>query len=431
MRVLFFFLLLAHLAFGDVKVFTQTVKQSFGGSQSADDALVSAIAKAKRAAVEQAGTYIQSVTELSNGTMASDNVLAMAGGISKTEVLSQKNYIEGNIFGVEVTVRCAVNTDNLKEKVEAVLKDKTHLKELEDSKQREAKLLEKVAELEEQNKQIAQMNESQKQELKQQFQQTRDGLSAEDYFNKANTLWDSQKRKYSDPTLVIAWLTKALTLDPNSAGTYNNRGAAYADLQHLNEAIQDYTQAIALDPNDAIAYYNRGNVYADLQRLNESIQDYTKALTLDPNYTGAYTNRGVAYADLQRFSEAIQDYTHAIALDPNLAQAYFNRGQAYTKLYRFNEAIQDYTQAVTLDPNLAQAYYNRGAAYANLQRFNEAIQNFTQAIALNPNDAGTYYNRGYAYFLKNMKSKGLKDAKKACSLGNCALLDFLHSNGIK
>ena len=40
-------LLLPVLALGEIQTITHTVKQSFGGSQSPDDARISAIAKAK------------------------------------------------------------------------------------------------------------------------------------------------------------------------------------------------------------------------------------------------------------------------------------------------------------------------------------------------------------------------------------------------
>ena len=146
------FLLLTQLALGETKIFTQTIKQTFGGSQSADDALVSAVAKAKRAAIEKAGTYIETVIELKNEEISSDTILAMAGGISKTEILSQKNYVDGNSFGVEVTVQSVVDTQNLEERVKALLNDKPYIKQLEESKKREADLLKKVAELENENK---------------------------------------------------------------------------------------------------------------------------------------------------------------------------------------------------------------------------------------------------------------------------------------
>ena len=54
-------LLLPVPAVGEIQTVTHTVKQSFGGSQSPDDARISAVAKAKREALEMAGTYIESL----------------------------------------------------------------------------------------------------------------------------------------------------------------------------------------------------------------------------------------------------------------------------------------------------------------------------------------------------------------------------------
>jgi len=44
-----------------IKTYTHTVKQSFGGSQTPDDAKRAAIAKAKREVLEIAGTYVESL----------------------------------------------------------------------------------------------------------------------------------------------------------------------------------------------------------------------------------------------------------------------------------------------------------------------------------------------------------------------------------
>jgi hypothetical protein len=55
-------LLLPVSSFGEIQTVTHTVKQPFGGSQSPDDARISAVAKAKREALEMAGTYIENLT---------------------------------------------------------------------------------------------------------------------------------------------------------------------------------------------------------------------------------------------------------------------------------------------------------------------------------------------------------------------------------
>jgi hypothetical protein len=49
-----------------------TVRQPFGGSQSPDDARVAATAKAKREALEIAGTYIESLTVVKDHVVEKD-----------------------------------------------------------------------------------------------------------------------------------------------------------------------------------------------------------------------------------------------------------------------------------------------------------------------------------------------------------------------
>ena len=60
--VLIVLLVIPCISSAEIKTYTHTVKQPFGGSQSPDDARVAAIAKAKREALEQAGTYLESLT---------------------------------------------------------------------------------------------------------------------------------------------------------------------------------------------------------------------------------------------------------------------------------------------------------------------------------------------------------------------------------
>ena len=83
-------LLLPVSAFGEIQTVTHTVKQSFGGSQSPDDARIAAVAKAKREALEIAGTYIESLTVVKNSQVDKDEILALAAGVLKAEVVSQK-----------------------------------------------------------------------------------------------------------------------------------------------------------------------------------------------------------------------------------------------------------------------------------------------------------------------------------------------------
>jgi hypothetical protein len=104
-----FFLIIPLAAFAAIETVTHTVQQPFGGSQSPDDARTAGIAKAKREALERFGTYIESTTLVKNSQLDSDEILALTAGVTKAEVVKQKNYTDGDVFGIEITVKVELN----------------------------------------------------------------------------------------------------------------------------------------------------------------------------------------------------------------------------------------------------------------------------------------------------------------------------------
>jgi tetratricopeptide (TPR) repeat protein len=64
--------------------------------------------------------------------------------------------------------------------------------------------------------------------------------------------------------------------------THLDHGRACLDKGKYDEAIADYTKAISLDPNDATAYTNRGLAYESKGEVDRAIADYTKAIEINP-----------------------------------------------------------------------------------------------------------------------------------------------------
>ncbi|MBU4372718.1 MAG: tetratricopeptide repeat protein [Proteobacteria bacterium] len=384
-------LLLPIPAFGEIKIITHAVKQPFGGSQSPDDARIAAVAKAKREALELAGTYVESTTVVKNAQVEKDEIHALTAGVLKAEVVSQKNYTTGDAFGIEVTVRVEVDTAVLEARLKTVLEDRTHFEQLKQARAWVTELLEKIALLEAENRKSGK-SEQKSANLKNEFPAASRGLTAVDWFYKSVALGGDGK--FTDPGKAIEYLSEAIRLKPDFMEAYNNRGTAYGKLGQYQRAIQDCDTAIRLNPDDAYAYYNRGIAYGKLRQYQRAIQDYDTAIRLNPDYAMAYNNRGNAYDDLGQYQRAIQDYDTAIRLKPDAAEAYNNRGIAYGKLGQYQRAIQDCDTAIRLNPDYAKGYYNRGIAYGKLGQYQRAIQDFDTAIRLEPDAADAYNNRG-------------------------------------
>jgi tetratricopeptide (TPR) repeat protein len=424
---LFFISLLPASSFGEIVTIKHTVKQPFGGSQSPDDARISGIAKAKREALEQAGTYIESLTIVKNSKVEKDEILALAAGVLKVEVISQKNFASDDAFGIEIIVNVVVDTSVLEERVKKQLQDRTHLTQLKNTQKREKELLLRVAQLEEENQKLS-TNKQSTEKLKKEFQRASQGLTAVDWVNQALALWDGEK--YTDPKKAIEYLNNAIKLQPDYIDALGNRGNAYADLGQEQRAVDDYNEVLRLKPDDVFAYINRGNVYYDLGQHQRAIDDFSDAIRLKPDYAEAYSNRGNVYDDLGQRQRAIEDFNEAIRLKPDYAEAYVNRGATYAKLGQHQRAIENYDDAIRLKPYDAKAYYNRGIVYArDLGQYQRAIEDFNYAILLKPDHTNAYYNRGKAYLLQGNSKLGCRDAQKACDLGNCKALGWARNKG--
>jgi tetratricopeptide (TPR) repeat protein len=347
-------LLIPVSAIGKIQTITHTVKQPFGGSQSPDDARIAAVAKAKREALEMAGTYIESLTVVKNSQVDKDEILALAAGVLKAEVISQKNYHTNDAFGIVVVVKVVVDMSVLESRVKKLLQDRTHLEQLNQARAREKELLEKIAVLEGENRKSGK-SDLQQANLKKEFQDASRGLTAVDWFYKAITLGGTNPQK------AIEYLTNSIRLAPNVPNPYYNRGTAYAKgLGQYQRAIEDFDEAIRLNPDLSYAFNNRGLAYKSLGQNQRAIQDYNEAIRLKTDNAEAYNNRGSAYKSLGQQQRAIQDYNEAIRLKPDDAAAYYNRGTAYAEgLGQYQRAIEDFDKAILLKRDNADAYSNR------------------------------------------------------------------------
>ena len=98
-------------------------------------------------------------------------------------------------------------------------------------------------------------------------------------------------------------------------------------LKQFDGAVADFTKAVSLNPDYAPAYNNRGNVYMDLNRVEEAYRDFDKAIALSPGFGPAYSNRANASQKLRRLEAAENDFRKAIELMPGSAVPLNGRGK--------------------------------------------------------------------------------------------------------
>ena len=125
-------------------------------------------------------------------------------------------------------------------------------------------------------------------------------------------------------------------------------GLTFAQKGEYEKAIKHYDQAVSLSPQIAESYNNRGIAKSKLERYEEAIADFNKAISLNPQDAAAYNNRGITKGKLKKYEEAIADFTEAIRLNPKYAEAYHGRGNIYKEIEEYEKARTDFQRALEL-----------------------------------------------------------------------------------
>ena len=201
--------------------------------------------------------------------------------------------------------------------------------------------------------------------------------------------------------IALQYLNKAIKINKTNAVALNNRGFVLKTLKRFEEALDSFTQALKFKPDYVDAAYNRGLTLQELRRFDEAIETYNQILIKNPAHADALNNRGIALRELNRFDEAIASYNQALNIKPDFAEAFNNRGNTLKELKRFEEALENYNQAIQCKSNYAEAFFNRGIVLKQIKKFNEALECFDQAVCIKPDYAEAFSNKGLT--LQEMK----------------------------
>lgn len=164
-----------------------------------------------------------------------------------------------------------------------------------------------------------------------------------------------QKASQGNYEVAIALLDRLITLDPENAADYNNRGLMYFRNNQIVEAMCDLSQALAINPNLDSAYNNRANCYAAQGDLAEAIADYDLALDLNPANLRAWINQGIAFRELELYDLAIENFDITLIIGDSLEERiYAERGRVHHLRGDWNYAVSDYQKALKLLANQPQ-----------------------------------------------------------------------------
>jgi len=110
-------------------------------------------------------------------------------------------------------------------------------------------------------------------------------------------------------------------------------------------------RALRLDPSCVLAYRTRAEKARNEQRFAQALPDIERVIALDPAYFWGYLARGELRARTGDTPGAVEDYTHAIELEPEAPDFRYFRAALYLKTGELEKAYADAQKIVDDDPN--------------------------------------------------------------------------------
>jgi tetratricopeptide (TPR) repeat protein len=351
------FLFVPMAASAEIKTIICEGTYNMGDGETPSVAEDRALINAKRVAIEEAGTYIRSYSEVKNLQLKRDEIQVLSSGIMEIITLEKKRTIVGD-GGIKfvVKIKAQVKTDDLASMASSIL-DKSTVKDSEDVQSvydstkknieiQKRKLLQ-TKDKKERARIISEISENEKL------------FDANKYFERGNEL-----RLKSEFDKAIEAYSAAIAFQTDHYGAYVNRGRCYIIKGAFNEALENFNRAIIIDPQNIRAYFYRGTVYHNTGKREMAIKDFNKVVVLQPIDDEQYMLRGLAFGMMEKTDDAIANLSEAIKLNPKNVKAAAMRGLYNFLQGEYDKSIEDLNKALYLKPIEPQDYVWRAMAYA-------------------------------------------------------------------
>lgn len=158
---------------------------------------------------------------------------------------------------------------------------------------------------------------------------------------------------------------KAIRLEPNNAGLYNNLGVALRRKGDLKGAATAYQKALDLDPGLDTAYLNLTIALLSGQQWAEAVATVQKAKPQLPGDPDLFLYEGLAYEKLQQWVKAVQAYESYVQRSPD-ALGYYRLAISHWQVGDGSRAAEAFRRAARLDPSVGIYSSEAGRALAKL-----------------------------------------------------------------
>ncbi len=115
----------------------------------------------------------------------------------------------------------------------------------------------------------------------------------------------------------IAYISKALTIDPDFGEAHSDIGNAYSKIFQYDSAEFHEKRAIEINPLNYNAVNNLAGIYFAKKEYPQAIALCKRSIELNPDFAKAYANMGFCYIRLKRFDSAVIYLKTAAVIEPD------------------------------------------------------------------------------------------------------------------
>lgn len=210
----------------------------------------------------------------------------------------------------------------------------------------------------------------------------------------------------TNATPAIESYKKAASVDPKSARANVRIGKVYLRGKNPSEALKFFNLALTIEPNFAPAYAQKGEAWYQSGKFDSASANYAKYIALNPDCYAIYRYAAFLYIS-NEYDKAIEQGNRVLACDSNLvpviyriiARSYMEKTPSepakaivYFDLFFKKQAKNPKTKIIVED------YTMRGKANSALKFDSLAILDYQKAIALDTAKKDVYFDLGNSYF---------------------------------
>ncbi|WP_158988776.1 tetratricopeptide repeat protein [Mucilaginibacter sp. L196] len=197
-----------------------------------------------------------------------------------------------------------------------------------------------------------------------------------DGYDLKGEIFNDNRDKISKIT-AIRLFNRAIKLNPENEGYYEDRGAAYSDIDSLNLSIKDFTKAISIDKNRVYPEIRLGYCYYRKNEYISALTHYKQALRIDSTYKYAYTDIDLIYSKQGKHKECIELLKKALVIDSTYNFAIGNLGWEYYCVGNYDACIKYSYKLLSIEPSASYAMYNIALATLCKGDFEKAKERYT------------------------------------------------------